>query len=432
MAAKRKTLWLLAVLLVLCASSAFASIPKPDISLQPGYEEKLELFTDETPAEIAWPVIDVATFEWLDEVSHVEIDLPNDEPLIGGVELFAADEQPSLFAVKEKLASGVLGSGAENNVSSISELVGKMGWGEDIQALPFSEPATGLVYARARWYDPATGSFLTPDPLGYRDSSNLYSFAGGDPVNRRDPTGTIVQFEGSQPEQRLGYKDVIGWVDNAEAKQYLKFNGATRRIDVVGITEDEFISRFEGTAAGLLGKMIKAPKVLRIWAVTADTPKKATFDSLNGTENVRWRLKKAGGGWFTGTSDGYIVLYDRDRLPAPTMMSDNRTPNVAQTPETLIAHEVGGHAYDKMIGITFDTGVITVGSDPFFGVPPGEAAGLYSENLYRKAHGLPPRKKYKVLAGDWDPPEDIKQWFRDLAAGNERPTPGYPNVFEKP
>jgi uncharacterized protein RhaS with RHS repeats len=48
---------------------------------------------------------------------------------------------------------------------------------------------TGLVYARARWYDPGTGSFLSPDPLGYRDSSNLYAFAGGDPVNRRDPTG---------------------------------------------------------------------------------------------------------------------------------------------------------------------------------------------------------------------------------------------------
>jgi RHS repeat-associated protein len=57
------------------------------------------------------------------------------------------------------------------------------------QALPFAEPMTGLVYARARWYDPGTGSFLSPDPLGYRDSSNLYAFAGGDPVNRRDPTG---------------------------------------------------------------------------------------------------------------------------------------------------------------------------------------------------------------------------------------------------
>jgi RHS repeat-associated protein len=57
------------------------------------------------------------------------------------------------------------------------------------QALPFSEPLTGLVYARARWYDPMTGAFLTPDPEGYTDSSNLYAFCAGDPVNCTDPTG---------------------------------------------------------------------------------------------------------------------------------------------------------------------------------------------------------------------------------------------------
>ena len=45
---------------------------------------------------------------------------------------------------------------------------------------------------RERWYDPLTGTWLTPDPMGYRDSSNLYSFAGGDPINRRDPTGEIT------------------------------------------------------------------------------------------------------------------------------------------------------------------------------------------------------------------------------------------------
>jgi RHS repeat-associated protein len=207
MAAKSKTLWLLAVLLVLCASSAFASIPKPDIALQPGYEEKLELFTDEAPAEIAWPVIDVATFEWLDEVSHVEIDLANDEPLTGEVELFDTSEDPSLFAVKEKLASGVLGSGAENNVSSISELVEKMGWGEDIHAYPFVEPANGKVYARARWYDPQTGTFMSPDPMGYQDSSNMYAFCGGDPINCSDPTGEFgdggdVRNDFRQKEQK--------------------------------------------------------------------------------------------------------------------------------------------------------------------------------------------------------------------------------------
>ncbi len=56
-------------------------------------------------------------------------------------------------------------------------------------ALPFAEPATRLIYARARWFDPASGTFLSPDPVGYRDSSNLSAYCGGDPVGRRDPTG---------------------------------------------------------------------------------------------------------------------------------------------------------------------------------------------------------------------------------------------------
>jgi RHS repeat-associated protein len=57
------------------------------------------------------------------------------------------------------------------------------------QALPFAEPATGLVYARARWLDPSTGTFLSPDPLGYRDSSNLYAFCGRGPGERAGPDG---------------------------------------------------------------------------------------------------------------------------------------------------------------------------------------------------------------------------------------------------
>jgi RHS repeat-associated protein len=61
----------------------------------------------------------------------------------------------------------------------------------DFHALPFREPASGFVYARARWYDPSTASFLTPDPFGYADSSNLYAFAGNDPINRRDPRGEM-------------------------------------------------------------------------------------------------------------------------------------------------------------------------------------------------------------------------------------------------
>jgi RHS repeat-associated protein len=57
------------------------------------------------------------------------------------------------------------------------------------KAAPFYEKATGLIYMRDRWYDPRTGTFLTPDPEGYRDSSNLYSYCAGDPINCTDPTG---------------------------------------------------------------------------------------------------------------------------------------------------------------------------------------------------------------------------------------------------
>lgn len=57
------------------------------------------------------------------------------------------------------------------------------------KAAPFQEPATGLILMRDRWYDPSTGTFLTPDPEGYDDSSNPYIFGRGDPVNNSDPTG---------------------------------------------------------------------------------------------------------------------------------------------------------------------------------------------------------------------------------------------------
>ena len=58
----------------------------------------------------------------------------------------------------------------------------------------------GLYYLRARYYNPATGRFLSRDPLdpqpfgpdGYPinpSSLHKYLYAGGDPINASDPTG---------------------------------------------------------------------------------------------------------------------------------------------------------------------------------------------------------------------------------------------------
>ncbi len=50
----------------------------------------------------------------------------------------------------------------------------------------------GLYNNRARWYDGGQGRFISEDPIGHAGGVNLYSYAAGDPVNFRDPSGLVL------------------------------------------------------------------------------------------------------------------------------------------------------------------------------------------------------------------------------------------------
>ena len=48
---------------------------------------------------------------------------------------------------------------------------------------------TGLYYYRNRQYHPALGTFITRDPIGYRDCMNLFEYVKGRPTNYTDYSG---------------------------------------------------------------------------------------------------------------------------------------------------------------------------------------------------------------------------------------------------
>jgi RHS repeat-associated protein len=61
------------------------------------------------------------------------------------------------------------------------------------------DPATGLQYNRARWYDPATGRWISEDPIGFAaGDANLSRYILNAPTMGIDPTGNAFVFRDRQ------------------------------------------------------------------------------------------------------------------------------------------------------------------------------------------------------------------------------------------
>jgi RHS repeat-associated protein len=115
-----------------------------------------------------------------------------------------------------------------------------------------AQDASGLMFRRNRYYDPASGRFTQEDPIGLAGGLNGYGFAEGDPVNYDDPYGLSASCDPPRPNcdaaaaaqgvatsagvqgvragsVRRGYEAAVSSIDPNDSQARSALKAATRR-----------------------------------------------------------------------------------------------------------------------------------------------------------------------------------------------------------
>jgi RHS repeat-associated protein len=119
--------------------------------------------------------------------------------------------------------------------------------------------ATGFYYLRARYYDPATGRFLSEDPLG---GLNPYAYAGNNPVSLRDPSG-LDEEDGEDDDRHYDCTDPRSPGGRQIVKGEVCDLNEVRNRDDTGTAFAQMLGFFGGSNPGAGGSLLAPGRTSR-------------------------------------------------------------------------------------------------------------------------------------------------------------------------
>ncbi len=194
----------------------------------------------------------------------------------------------------------------------------------------------GLLYMRARYYNPYICRFINPDPSGFKGGLNFYQFADGNPISLSDPFGLCADSQGWGGE-------TASWIQNNV--------GASLN----GVSTTSTTANF---AAYMAGSFVNGlSDLLRLGQGTAD----ATYNAQNGWDvaiGVTQDIQRAAGitTIVGGAAASAGLIGDTappvDNTSASTPVGASGSPITVQpganTPTTINGIDYTGHALDSM------------------------------------------------------------------------------------
>ncbi|MFV0460767.1 MAG: RHS repeat-associated core domain-containing protein [Actinomycetales bacterium] len=136
----------------------------------------------------------------------------------GVVEYLHADVTGSVVAVTDAagVVAGTRSYEAYGRVTgSTGEWVTRFGFAGE-----YTDPDTGLVYLRARYYDPDTAQFMSVDPV-VEQTRTAYGYTAGNPLQFADPTGLDWLQDAS--DWTAGFGDTLTFGGTAQIRRLINY-----------------------------------------------------------------------------------------------------------------------------------------------------------------------------------------------------------------